>query len=413
MRVLFAVSAWPGHYYAMVPLGWALQAAGHEVRVACAPSQTEAVTRSGLTPAPVLEGMDMVFLTRVRYLWDAQAERWPYPWRPIHPVTGDEVASLTEFDITEYYREHPDQTIGAMVRGFDGAVRLARAWRPDLVVHDPLGVDGQLAAAAIGVPAAVHLWGPVGTHEDPEHGLSIVPSYPAGTFAKWGVGDLGPDAVRYVIDPCPAELAPPVAGRRLPVRFVPYNGPGELPDWLLAEPKRPRVCVVWGTSITAMSGPRAFLLPEIVEAAAGLDAEVVVTATAEALAALGPLPPNVRAVEKLPLHLLLPSCAAVVHHGGAGSVMTALDAGVPQLAVTFAIEQQLNGERIAATGAGAHLPAHQADVYSVRAAVGDMLARPGYRQAAERLRSGCRQRPSPARLVAELAELAEPAADAA
>ena len=185
-----------------------------------------------------------------------------------------------------------------------------------------------------------------------------------------------------------------------------YNGPGTAPDWVLHPSDRPRVCVVWGTSTTRMSGPRSFLLPTIIEAVAGLDVEVVVTATAEDLAAAGPLPAGVRGVERCPLHLLLPSCDAVVHHGGAGCLMTALHTGTPQLALSFAIEQQLNGERVATTGAGAHLGGHLATVDSIRAAVSGFIDKPSYRTAAQRLRDSLATRPSPAQLVDVLADLA-------
>jgi UDP:flavonoid glycosyltransferase YjiC (YdhE family) len=407
MRVLFAVSGWAGHWFPMVPLGWALQAAGHEVRVACQPGEAQSLTRAGLTPVPVLDGMDMVFLTRLRYLWDAQAGNWPYPWRPLHPVTGTEVAALDEFDFDAYVSANTGRTFGALARSFAAAADLAGRWRPDLVVHDPLSTEGALAARVAGVPAVVHLWGTTGTHEPAGHGLSIVPTYPPGTFARWKVRDLGPDTVRHVIDPCPARLAPPVgSAETIPVRYVPYNGPGEMPDWLHAEPARPRVAVVWGTSVTVMSGPRSYALPRIVEALAGLDVEVVVTATAADAAALGPLPPLVRVLERFPLRLLLPTCAAVVHHGGAGCVMTALAAGVPQVSVTYAIEQALAGTRIAAAGAGATLPGHLADVPAIRAAVADLLAKPGYGQAATVLRDELDQRPTPAALVDRLCRLA-------
>jgi hypothetical protein len=52
-----------------------------------------------------------------------------------------------------------------------------------------------------------------------------------------------------------------------------------------------------------------------------------VAQTAEA----GTLPRNVRATGYLPLDLVLPSCSAVVHHGGGGTFTTAVAERVPQL----------------------------------------------------------------------------------
>lgn len=45
-------------------------------------------------------------------------------------------------------------------------------------------------------------------------------------------------------------------------------------------------------------------------------------------------------------------CAAIVHHGGAGTVHTAAAAGVPSLVVAFVDEQRDWGRRLAAAGAG-------------------------------------------------------------
>ncbi|MEH0420563.1 glycosyltransferase [Streptomyces sp. B21-083] len=47
----------------------------------------------------------------------------------------------------------------------------------------------------------------------------------------------------------------------------------------------------------------------------------------------GPLPPNVRAVDVVPLNELLPSCAAIIHHGVAGTLRTVMAQGVPQVIV--------------------------------------------------------------------------------
>ena len=51
------------------------------------------------------------------------------------------------------------------------------------------------------------------------------------------------------------------------------------------------------------------------------------------------LPPGVIAVQYAPHAALFPHCAAVVHHGGAGTTQTALIAGVPSILVPHVADQ--------------------------------------------------------------------------
>ncbi|RSO06264.1 glycosyl transferase family 28, partial [Streptomyces sp. WAC 06725] len=57
MRVLFTVIAAKTHLYNLVPMAWALRAAGHEVRVAGPPDLVEPITATGLTAVPVGDGL--------------------------------------------------------------------------------------------------------------------------------------------------------------------------------------------------------------------------------------------------------------------------------------------------------------------------------------------------------------------
>jgi UDP:flavonoid glycosyltransferase YjiC (YdhE family) len=410
MRVLFTVSNWPGHYFPMVPLGWALQGAGHEVAVACAASEAGPISRAGLTPVALLQAPDMLLQARVNAYWNAQQGRWPYPTGPLHPLTGAELGSLDDFDCTDYIlTEMPRTAVPLARRSSDSAVDFARQWRPDLIVHDPLSIEGPLAAKVTGVPSVLHLWGPAGTHED-EPGLFGAPPDFSRAFGRYGVGKMSFDRVDYVIDLCPEDLRPQVTAPRLPMRYIPYNGPGQMPDWVLDEPSAPRVCVVWGSSATRTYGRVTFVVPQVLEALAELDVEVVLTVNRADLDHLGALPANVRALEHVPLHLLLPTCSAVVHHGGAGCVMTAVWAGVPQLAlpVPDGAEQCLNSRRVAAAGAGLEIPNHRAGADNIRAAVTRLLAGPGYRDAAGRLRRQASQQPTPAQVARTLEELTRP-----
>jgi UDP:flavonoid glycosyltransferase YjiC (YdhE family) len=400
VRVLFSVSSWPTHYSAMVPLGWALQASGHEVRVLCQPSQTAPVTHAGLLPVPVLDGMDVAVHNRLTYLREALQGDWPYPWLPLHPLSGAVMSTLDDFDAAEYRRVIEPEYARRAAHGHDAAVGFARTWQPDLVVHDPVSTEGLLAARVLRIPAVLALWGPVGTHE--AGGVNILPDDLSRAFDRYGFGPFGAHVIEHVIDPCPASLEPPVRAHRLPARYIPYNGGGVPPAWLSEPAQRPRVIVSWSTALSAMSGPNSYLLPRIVAALADLDIELIITATKQDVAGLGDVPPSVRVLERCPLHLALPGCAVVIHHGGAGSVMTAIAAGVAQLAITFASEQVRIGERLAASGAGRHLPGHLASAQAIRDEVELMLAGPRYRQAAAELHEETMRRPTAVELVTQL-----------
>ncbi|MDH6213170.1 nucleotide disphospho-sugar-binding domain-containing protein [Streptomyces pseudovenezuelae] len=404
MRVLFTVSSWPTQYAAMVPLGWAFQAAGHEVRVLCAPSQSAAVGRAGLVPVPVLAGMEEVLRLRLQYHAEAVTGVWPYPWLPPHPLTGERIERLDAFDAGHFDTVIAPELAESAARSFDAAVAHAREWQPDLVLHDPGSLEGLLAAKVLKIPSALCLWGPASPH-DPEH-MRIVPTDHSGSFTRYGLGTFDLTMIERVVDPNPPSLKVPVEAERLPVRYVPYNGGGPAPAWTARPPEGPRVVVTWSTALSTVSGPDSYLLPRIVAALDGLDCEVVLTATARDVAALGAVPARVRVAEHLPLAAVLPGCAAVVHHGGSGSSLTAMWAGVPQFIATFASEQQITGERVAATGAALHVPGHLADETAIRAGVERLLDDSTHTSSAARLRTEIAETPTPAALVDRLEALA-------
>jgi UDP:flavonoid glycosyltransferase YjiC (YdhE family) len=407
MRVLFTTSEWPTHYFPMVPLGWALQAGGHEVRVACLPSQTDFIARAGLTPLPVMDGPDLMFKTRLaRYRAVVGSGQPIAPGTLLHPVTGAPLDRPEDFDLPAYTARFKEHNLSLMRDSCDRVVDFARRWSPDLVLFDPQNVEGVLAAQVRGVPAVCHLFSAVGTHET-EPGLNIVLADHSGSFARYGVPPMSPDLIDHVIDPNPVGAAPRSLKPSLPVRYVPYNGPGGIPDWAERRSDRPRVLLAWGTSLTNIYGPAAFLVPMILKALADLDVEVVVIAKEKDREILGELPANARVLDRwCPLRLLLPTCDAVVHYGSGGTSLTATVAGVPQLALTFAAEQAMTARRLATTGAVIHEDGLAATPEFVRGSVVALLTEPRYRAAAEALRAQALARPTPVALVDTLLEIA-------
>ena len=85
-----------------------------------------------------------------------------------------------------------------------------------------------------------------------------------------------------------------------------------------------------------------------------LDADVLITVGRDAdPGMLGEPPPHVRIERWVDQATILGHAAAIICHGGGGSVLGALAAGVPLVVVPlFAEDQHINARRIAAVGAG-------------------------------------------------------------
>jgi UDP:flavonoid glycosyltransferase YjiC (YdhE family) len=185
---------------------------------------------------------------------------------------------------------------------------------------------------------------------------------------------------------------------------VPYNESRLLPEWLLSAPARPRVCLTLG-SVLPLSGELGEL-SAFLNRCGDLDLEVVLAMGEEHAAALGPVPGNVRMAGWVPLSALLPSCSAIVHHGGAGTSLTALVHGVPQLVLPRMADQPANAAVVAARGAGLSLAPEETNAASVEAALLRLLREAGPARVAREVRAEIAAQPSPADLVVRLESLA-------
>ncbi|WP_433342989.1 nucleotide disphospho-sugar-binding domain-containing protein [Micromonospora sp. CA-111912] len=394
MRFLFTTFAWPSHYYPMVPLGWALRAAGHEVRVASTPSLVDAIITTGLPAVAVGKDIDIAGRARDGKLHDH--ERWPSDPAKLSGVQQNLVRQMGHTMV---------EVADAMT---DDLVKFARSWQPDLIVHESITFAAPVAAEVLGIPTVAHT---VGMPFAP--GMTVrkdaPPPSPAYVrlYEKFGVAPRA--APSAWIDPCPPSMRVPgeTSAPRLSVQYVPYNAPGAMPEWLIEPPTRPRVCITWGTSTVRMIGDAVTgLLSQAIEAVSSLGVDVVLTVSAATRAALGAVPDGVRVAESLPLHVLLPNCRAIVHPGGVGTALTAGIYGVPQLVVTQFSDQLTIGDVIAASGAGHHLLHTETTVERIKSHVVELLDDQECRKAARRLQQEIASQPAPAELVPKLVELA-------
>ena len=122
---------------------------------------------------------------------------------------------------------------------------------------------------------------------------------------------------------------------------------------------------------------------------------------------LGPQPPNVRVCGFIPHAQLLGHCDLVICHGGAGSVLDSLSAGLPLLIAPQAADHFYNASRVAAAGAGRCL--HRADLTpaSVSRDLDVLLQDAGYRDAAARIAAEIAAMPSARDALTALTALAD------
>ncbi|MGH3818951.1 MAG: nucleotide disphospho-sugar-binding domain-containing protein [Pseudonocardiaceae bacterium] len=395
MRVLLVPFLFPTHYLPMVGLAWALRLHGHEVLVATAPKLAATVAQSGMTSVTV--GPDFDFLDSPEL--KQQGAKWAK-----HASDGPTVSLLEAI-----MRGPVDRYAMAAEAMADDLVALAETWRPDVVLSDPLAFAGPLAAEVSSAVSVRHLWGPdtARNYRMPGSGfgapddVSAVPwefiPWPdrlTALYERFGA-KAADDLAEYTIDPCPESMQFPGGLRRRPIRYTAYNGGGTIPRRLLEPHDKPRVCVTWGTATTSTLSANYFGVPKALDALRDLDAEIVVAARTADVALINDMPGNVIAAEPLPLDALLPTCDAIVHHGGAGTLFTAARHGLSQLTLGILTEQRANCSQLARQGAGVFLPFEQADRASVRASVAELLEPGPVRTKAAELREEIARQPSP------------------
>ena len=98
-------------------------------------------------------------------------------------------------------------------------------------------------------------------------------------------------------------------------------------------------------------------------------------------------PANVAVVRSAPHRRLMPEAALVVTHGGHGTVVKALAAGVPLVVLPHGRDQADNAVRVTERGAGLKL-ARTAQPSAIAAAVRSAIADPGYRAGGGAARGG-------------------------
>jgi MGT family glycosyltransferase len=373
MRALFTVQPSVGHLHPLVPVANALTDAGHDVAVCSARSFRPEVEAFGLTHIDA--GLD--WLTSDQSTWDAFGAM---------PPPGPEFAAFV-------IRMFAEITTGHMVPDL---LRIAREWRPDLVIREGMEYGGCIAAECLGIPHASIAGNAYAAVDSPK-----VHYFPGNRLAVRDL--LARHREEFGLPPDPEVwmpfrhlhlcFTPPRwDGEDVPrprntrfVRHVSAIRPGaELPEWVHGLPGRPTVFASLGTVFNKTPG----VLEAIVEALASDDVSLVVAIGRDVdPERFGPQPPHVRLEPYVPQPLLLPRCDAFVTHGGFNSVKEALILGVPMVVVPITADQPYSAARCAALGVGRSIPAEDRSPGAIREAVLAVLADPSYRASARDLQA--------------------------
>jgi hypothetical protein len=303
-------------------------------------------------------------------------------------------------------------------RGFAGVVApemargmldLASWFGPDLLVHDDSEQGAWIAAERLGIPhvalqvtawrgAALRLSAkPLG---DLRAGLGLPPDPELARWHQHGFLATRPVALRDPDDPLPVTAVPmrPVA-----IDVADDAGSDQGAHLERKPTGRFRVGLTLGTVLPG----RAEALAGLVTALGQLGVEIVAAVgpgvDLAAVAAEGPL---VHVVRYAPMSRLLPTCDALVFHGGSGTLMAALADAVPMVLLPVGADQHENAARAEAAGVGIAIPAAERSPSAIADATRRVLREGSFRAAARALRRDLRAMPPPAALIAPLERLA-------
>ena len=336
MRVLAGSTANDGHFGPLVPFLRALTDAGHEVAVAAPESYAATLGRTGFRHLPLADP----------------------PPQLIGPVMG-RLPSMSF--------EEADATVIREVFGridaqaaLPGAQEAVATWRPDVVLHEPAELATLAAAEARGVPHAQVV---IGMSEV----LALMVGHLRAPLAELGaLAGLPEDRLEAALlgqpmfSPVPTALdraGDPSFREDLDVRRFRDAAPSApaggqpLPVW--GDPDAPLVYVTFG-SVTGSLPPFAGAFREALDALADVPARILMTVGRQVdPAGLGPWPANAHVEAWWPQDEILAEASALLGHGGFGTTLGALAAGVPQVvAPLFTGDQRINGRHVAAVGAG-------------------------------------------------------------
>ena len=372
MRLLFCTTPLDGHFRPLLPLARVLRARGHAVAFATAASWHANVEAEGFEA--VAAGTDHA--TAMASRLDREREA---------------VGRLPPLDRRHYVFSYLFADGHAPAK-LPELVEQARAWRADAVVYEAADLAAPIAAEALGLPSVHHAFGtmaPLSTIE--RAGEAVAPLYRQLR--------LEPDRYGGAFRGLYVDVVPPALEGDRPlgtsVKLRPQLEAADPPAWLdgLARP------LVYATMGTVFNTPESFR--PLLDALAAADVGALVTVGRDVdPEALGVIPANVRVERFVPQAQVLPAAAVAISHGGSGTILGALAAGVPLVLVPQGANQFENAARCERIGVAAVVPAGE----RIAPALAAVLSDAAYAKAAARVGAEIEAMPGPDEVAAAVEE---------
>jgi UDP:flavonoid glycosyltransferase YjiC (YdhE family) len=366
----------------LLPAAEALRAAGHDVLIASDPR-----------------------IERERAVADLPVTILAHSWDAFFAEQAAFAAELTE--------RPPEQRMAAAAERFvsraeavtPSVVDVIEAYRPDVIYRDQGFQAAWFAGLIVGVPVASFAFFPLpSVAEDPAR----ADRYRAALRAVGAPDDLDSMDQWLTILAMPHSWIGdvplhPTAHLVQPADPTDAHDDGTAAALLAGLPDRATVYVTLGTAFAGASG----LFQTVLDGVGSVDVNVIATTGTTIDADTLRVPSNTRVASFVPQSLLLPHCDAMVAHGGYGSLMGALRAGLPVVSVPLAAaDNEPNAMRVERLGAGKALIEPRRSAEDVAAALTEVLQQPSYRAHAQGIADEIAALPPPAHAATLLEQLA-------
>lgn len=253
---------------------------------------------------------------------------------------------------------------------------LIEDWRPDLIVQEEGEYAGPVAGVQEGIPWVIHAWG---STLRPVEALVSLEEHTEGLWSSVGL-DVMPWSGLYrygLLNPCPAILQ-----RHAPGALVVWPVTAGLAHDRSGTDRADMADAYVGVGTVPLFADDYDVLAIAARSCTARGLRTIVTTTSNEIAARLSDEGGGRVLGRtfVSLPAVLQKCRVVVCHGGAGTVLTALERGIPMVIVSKGSPSQVRMVEACANAGVAAVGGTDAD--SIGTAVNLVLDTPTYRQSA-------------------------------